>query len=189
MTQDWEAHRPQLSPSPHASPAQVPPLRPLDSSSPGLPLLGLSLTSLPLPAQPSYHIGHTRALDFCKLRCLVQDLTAISLPTEPHPPLFTLGGGKPRSEVSSGPHKSPTPGQPHWFGPGDLGLQRPKPTTLLGPLFQLPPPSPVGNAGLAFTRHFKNKTCSQHKATYSFPSSTVLTQRLWVQLPSTPAPL
>lgn len=114
-----EAHRPQLSPSytlPSTGASQTLGLQlPWASSC-------LSLFSL-LPARPTQppHRPHS-LLDFCKLRCLVQDLTLPSLsPQKPHPPsLYTRGGVASEVRVSSGPHKSLYTRQPHWFGPGDL---------------------------------------------------------------------
>ena len=143
------------------SPAQVP-LRPLDSSSPGLPL-GLSF-HLPAPACPTQLPHRPHSLLTSANYCAWSKTWLPSLPPQkPHPPLLTLReGASPEVRVSLRTSQVSQTWQPHWFGPGDLAWQHLTPTTLLGSLFQSPPPpSPVAKLAWHSPGISKNKTCSQ----------------------------
>lgn len=151
-----EAHRPQVSPSSHAPQHRC-------LSDPWTPaprgfLLASVFTFLPLPAQPSYHIGHTRSW---LLQTTVPGPRPDSLPSlspqKPHPPLsLHLGRGQAqRSGSPSGPHKSSRPDSPTGLTletwPGSAQTHHSP-----GISISIPSTSqPHVNAGLAFTRHFQ----------------------------------
>ena len=113
-----------------------------------------SFPCLPNPATTQA----TFALDFCKLLCLVQDLTAISPPIEAaSPSLDTQGGGKPRGQGLPQDLTSLPDLRAPLVWPWRHGLAAPHTHHSPGISVSIPSTSqPRGNAGLAFTGHFQN---------------------------------